>query len=309
MVGVVLSVLMLKTLRLHTDNTQLMDKSLRLLLTGEWTHFGNTATKVGNIPGTFLTFITSLPMAVYFSAWSAGFVILVFHLGSYFLLRKSIGQIFDNNAVSLAQATILLSVVYWLNPWRVEQVELYNPGFIFLFAAGHLYTSLRMTEKNFWLTFFHVLIVGFCFQVHFSFLVLALVSLFLFLRQQIKVSWPGFVSGTVVVLMSLLPFVLTRFFSSEVLANQEIQNLDFSKSDAYFGRNLIFVYPVLKAIWYFFRMGSVYGGRHVFSEINFNWIDQEWVRTFFDLSFHFLKWVAAAASMAVSLTFMGRFLK
>jgi hypothetical protein len=308
-IGVVLSILMLKTLRLHTDNTQLMDKSLRLLLGGEWTHFGNAATKVGNIPGTFLTFITSLPMAFYFSAWSAAAMILFFHLGSYLFLRHSLLPIYEKNSVSLSNALVLLSVVYWLNPWRVEQVELYNPGFIFLFAAGHLYTSLKMTEKSFWLTLVHVLIVGFCFQVHFSFLILALISVFMYLRGQLKVSWTGFFAGTVLVALSLLPFLMTRFFSADVLQTQEMQNLDFTKSDAYFGRNFVLVYPVLKAIIYFFRMGSVYCGRHIFSEINFVWIENEALRIIFDFSFHGLKYVAAVATMWLSFKFIGGFLK
>lgn len=308
-IGVVLSILMLKTLRLHTDNTQLMDKSLRLLLEGEWTHFGNVATKVGNIPGTFLTLITSAPMFVYFSAWSAGFFVLVFHCGSYVFLRKSLLLIYENRASQISLGLIFLSLIFWLNPWRVEQVELYNPGFLFLFAGLHLWTALKMYEKNFWMTFFHVLGIGFCFQVHFSFLVIGLVSLFLFLRRQMIVSWKGFACGTVVVLASLIPFLLTKFFADETLQSQQIQNLDFSKSDAFFGRNFVLVYPVLKAILYFFRMGSTYFGRHIFSEIQFQWIENEILRDVVYYGFHSLKYVVTLASLGLSFYLIGKFMR
>lgn len=308
-VGVVLSILMLKTLRLHTDNTQLMDKSLRLLLDGEWTHFGNMATKVGNIPGTFLTLITSAPMAIFFSAWSAGLIVLLFHCAGYFFLRKSLLLIYEDRASQISLSLILLSLIFWLNPWRVEQVELYNPGFLFLFAGLHLWTALKMSSKNFWMTFWHVLAVGFCFQVHFSFLIIGLVSLFLFLRRQIVVSWRGFAFGTVVVLTSLIPFLLTRFFADGTLHSQQIQNLDFSKSDAFLGRNFVLVYPVIKAILYFFRMGSTYFGRHVFSEIQFEWIDNEFFRALFFYGFHGLKYIVTLATLLLSFYLIGTFLK
>lgn len=309
MVGVFLSALMLKTLRLHTDNTQLMDKSMRLLMDGEWTHFGNMATKVGNIPGSFLTFITSFPMSIYLSAWSACLVVILFHMFSYYFLRKSLYLILEDKAQQLSLGLIFLSLVYWLNPWRVEQVELYNPGFVFLFASIHLWTSMKMSKKEFWITFLHVLAVGICFQVHFSFLILALVSFFLFVRRQIVVSWKGFFAGTAFVLASLIPFVITKYFSADVLEGQQLQNLDFTKSDAYFGRNFVLVYPVLKAVGYFFRMGSAYFGRHIFSEIQFDWIDNENLRFVFHYAFHGIKFVLALTTLLLSFYLIGRFLK
>ena len=89
-------------------------------------------------------------MMVYFSAWSACFSVLLFHLISYYFLRKSLILIYENKATQISLALILLALIYWLNPWRVEQVELYNPGFVFLFAGVHLWTSLKMSEKKFW---------------------------------------------------------------------------------------------------------------------------------------------------------------
>lgn len=281
---------------IHTDNTQLMDKALKLIQTGEWVNHGNLATKVGSIPGSFLTAITALPMMVYFSPWSAMIVLVLFHVISYLLLRKA------GVGLSSTFSPLVLVIVYWLNPWRVEQSELYNPGYIFLFGALHLYTTLNMSKKSFWFTFFNVICIGFCFQVHFSFLILALCSLILFLLRQIKINWWGFLAGTAVVVLSLLPYLIDRMGGSEAGVN-------FSRDDAYLGRNLVLVYPVLKAIVYLFRMGSVYFGRHIFSEIRFDWISDGATQVVISTLFHAVKWVLATVSLLGSFYLLGTFVK
>jgi hypothetical protein len=285
---------MFKTLMIHPDNTQLMDKAVKLVQTNQWTNFGNRATKVGSIPGSFLTAMTGLPMKIYFSPYAACAVIFLFHLISYFLLRRIGFLVHENFSV------LLLGSFFWLNPWRVEQSELYNPAYLFLFSTAHLYTALKMKQKSFWLTFFHVVMIGLCFQTHFSFIILAFISLGLFLTKQIKISWRGFALGSGLMMLSLVPYLMDRFSNIGVE-----QNLDFTKSDAFIGRNFVFIYPVVKAMGYFFRMGSVYFGRHIFSEIQFEWILNESVRWFVSSVFHVLKWVLAAVTLLFSIFAIG----
>lgn len=294
-----LSTLMFKTLVVHPDNTQLMDKAVKLVQTDEWTHYGNRSTKVGSIPGSFLTAVTGLPMKIYFSPWSAMAVILIFHLFSYFLLRK-VGFLIQENL-----SVLLLLLIFWLNPWRVEQSELYNPAYLFLFATVHLWSALLMKHKNFWLTFVHVLAVGFCFQTHFSFLILALVSFLMFITGQLKVHWRGFFAGVFVIGLSLVPYVLSRYFNSSGVE----ENIDLAKSDAFLGRNFVLVYPVIKSLIYFFRMGSMYFGRHIFSEIQFEWITNSLLNLIITNVFHVLKWILAAGSLILSFNLIGRFLR
>lgn len=290
---------MFKTLMLHPDNTQLMDKAVKLVQTDTWTNYGNRSTKVGSIPGSFLTAITGLPMKIYFTPYSAMAVICLFHLISYFLLRQ-IGFIIHEQF-----SVILLGIIFWLNPWRVEQSELYNPAYLFLFATLHLYTSIKMKQNSFWLTFVHVVAIGLCFQTHFSFIILALISIFLYFSKQIKVNWKGFSFGVFLIGLSLYPYIVDRF--SAVSGIEEA--IDLTKSDAYLGRNFILVYPVIKSLIYFFRMGSIYFGRHIFSEIQFDWIENELVRNLISNIFHFLKWVLAAASLLFSFYAIGGFFK
>ncbi len=289
---------MFKTLSVHPDNTQLMDKSVKLVQTNQWTNYGNRSTKVGSIPGSFLTAVTGLPMKIWFSPYAACSVILIFQILSYFLLRRIGFLIHENFSV------LLLGIFFWLNPWRVEQSELYNPAYLFLFTTIHLYTSLNMKHKNFWQTFFHVIAIGLCFQTHFSFIILALISSGLFLTKQIKINWWGFAAATGLIILSLIPYLIDRFSNAGVE-----QNIDLTKNDSYLGRNFVLVYPVIKSIIYFFRMGSVYFGRHIFSEIGFDWITSEILRSMVSNIFHVLKWILAAASLIFSFKIIGGFLK
>ncbi len=289
---------MFKTLMIHPDNTQLMDKAVKLVQTNQWTNFGNRATKVGSIPGSFLTAVTGLPMKIYFSPYSAMAIIFIFHFISYFLLRRIGFLIHEGFPV------LLLGLFFWLNPWRIEQSELYNPAYLFLFSTVHLYTALKMKQKNFWLTFFHVVMIGLCFQTHFSFIILAIISLGLFLTKQIKISWRGFAAGTALIFLSLVPYLIDRFSNVGVE-----QNIDFTKSDAFIGRNFVLVYPVIKSMIYFFRMGSIYFGRHIFSEIQFDWILNETIRLIVSNIFHVLKWILAAGSLIFSFQVIGGFFK
>ena len=295
--GLFLSVLMFKTLTIHTDNTQLMDKVVKLVLTGEWTHHGNAATKMGSLPGSFLTVITALPMMLWFNPYAACAVILLFHVISYFLMRKIGEKLFAADFSPLIFITL-----FWLNPWRVEQSELYNPGYLFLFSAIHIYTAYLMHQKkSFWATFYHVLCIGFCFQVHFSVLIIGLSSLYLFLRKKITVNWWGFLIGAAIVIASLIPWLLEKLSGG----NESLQ----AQSGAFLGRNLVLVYPVIKSIIYFFRMGSMYFGRHIFSEIRFDWITTEYIRLSIDFVFHVLKWILAAGSLYFSFKWLGQYLR
>jgi len=291
-IGSVLSFIMFKTLMIHTDNTQLMDKVYKILTTGEWSHHGNAATKMGSLPGSFLTVITAVPMMLWNSPYAACLVIFLFHLASYFVLRY-LGFKYVNNFNPL-----YLVIFYWLNPWRIEQSELYNPGYLFLFSALYFYFIHKLnTQKNFWDSLFLVLVVGFCFQVHFSVLILGISFLYLFFRKQIKVHYLGFASGVILIGLSLVPWALEKI-------SGQTDSLQ-THSGAYIGKNLVLIYPVLKAIAYFFRMGSLYCGRHIFSEIRFDYVQTEWIQTVLSFVFHAAKWVLAGMSLGLSIRFFG----
>jgi hypothetical protein len=289
--GTLLSALTFHTLELHDDNLQILRKVHKLLIEGEWAHFGNRGTHVGFVPGSLMTALTALPMKIYYSPYSAMAVIFIFHLLSLLLLARASRKLAEP-APTLLTCLLLL---FWLNPWRVEQSELYNPAYLFLFAALHLWSGLEMKERNFWMTFWHICSIGFCFQFHYSALILAFCTLLLWYTRWYRLHWGGVAMAVAAVALSLVPWALASLNRPELAVSIA------DSSSSFLGRNFLLVYPVLKAISYWIRYGSSYFGRHIFSEIEFAWIQWSLLAFLVSQTFHALKWIAAAATVALHL--------
>lgn len=285
LLGCLASILFFVTLTLHTDHTQILIKAFKYIDTGVLTHFGNAATHVGYVPGTLTTVLSAIPMKIYFSPYSAMAIILLFHIISWALLSK----VLKNIAGPLIVIDFLL--IYWLSPWRVEQSELYNPAYVFLFSAIHIYSAMKSKTPNFWMSFLNVVAIGLCMQLHLAATVLGVASLLLIIFKQCKVNWWGALCGVFAVILSLVPYFIS------LSQNQDIALSATSSGDGYIGRNLLYVYPILKAIVYWFRYGAIYYGRHIFSEINFLWITNGSLREVVSIIFHSLKWILAVVSL------------
>lgn len=288
--GFLASILFFHTLTRHPDHNQILIKAFRYLDTGILTHFGNAATHVGFVPGTITTVLTALPMKLVLSPYSALVVILLFHFVSWSLLSK----VLKNIAGPLVVLDFLL--IYWLSPWRVEQTELYNPAYVFLFGAIHVYSAMKSKEANFWMSFLNVAAIGFCMQLHLAGALLGIASLLLIFFRQCKVNWWGVLAGVFAVFLSLVPYLISLSQNHEIGVSPE------STGDSFVGRNLLYVYPLLKAFSYWLRYGSMYYARHIFSEINFLWIANEGFRGLVSTLFHSLKWVFALVSLYWSFT-------
>lgn len=296
--GLGLSFWMFTTFQLHYDQEQILGKVHKLLTTGEWTHYGNRSTGLGYNPGTLLTLLAGAPMALWYSPYSAmGLIVFTQALACaffYFPLSRVFGNL---------SATFFL-LLFWLSPWRIEQVELYNPSYLFIFSGLHFYSAFKLSKKkSFFWSAVHVLNMGLCAQVHFSVLILGVTSLVLWAFKMVRVHWWGVISGLLLTLLSLLPYFLS-------LAAQQSETMAVDSSSGFFpGKNLIYIYPVIKAALYWLRYGSFYFARHIFTTVHFAWIDNESLRTIVDLSFHILKWPIGIATLFISGLFQWKFLK
>lgn len=295
LVGLFFSALFMVTLKIHYDNTQILTKAYKLLDEGVWTHHGNAATAVGFVPGTFLTFITAGPMMIYDSPYAAMAVIVLFHVVSLFFLLKTANSVGRD-------LTLLLLLVYWLNPWRVEQSELYNPAYLFFFAGAHLWSSMKMRRAHFGWTLFHTVVLGLCAQLHFSALILIFLTAALVYRREIQIHWGAFALGSSLILLSLIPF------AREAMASSPERGLTPS-GGVFWGKNLLLVFPVLKSVLYWVRYGSTDFGRHIFSELEFSWIRNEGLRSMVETSFTVVRLAFAGATLVLSAVLNYRFFK
>ncbi len=134
----------------------------------------------------------------------------------------------------------------------------------------HLWSALKMRErKSFFYSFIHVLSIGLAMQLHYSWPILAVISVYLFYRNLGQVSWLGVAAAILTLIASLVPYL------QELASNESIQR----ESDRYIGYGLVHVYPVLKALLYWLRYGSMLFSNKVIAYSEFDWLTNiEWLK-------------------------------
>ncbi|MFT5661980.1 MAG: hypothetical protein ACI9TV_002628 [Sulfurimonas sp.] len=244
------------------DITQMLDKGYHGFYTGEWSSYGNAASVVGNVPGSLLAFVVGLPLFIVDSPWAPMGFLLFLHAISFFLLDNVIKNIFDN------KMRLVFLVVYWLNPWFLFENILYNPSYLFFFSALHLWTAFKMkNESSFIYSFLHILSIGMAMQLHYSWIILAVMTAYLFLKNVIKINWYGIAFSFAVIIISLIPYI------QEFIHNAAIRSNEGNKDDArYIGWGGVHVYPVLKAFLYWLRYGSFIFTNKLVTSANFDWL-------------------------------------
>ena len=244
------------------DITQMLDKGYHGFYTGEWSSYGNAASVVGNVPGSLLAFVVGLPLFVVDSPWAPMGFLIFLHAASFFLLDNIVTNIFNS------QIRLVFLVIYWLNPWFLFENILYNPSYLFFFSALHLWTAFKLKEeKSFIYSFLHVLSIGMAMQLHYSWIILAIMSAVLLYKNTVKVNWYGVVFGFAVIVISLIPY-LQEFMQNEAIRSNE-GNKD---GERYIGWGGVHVYPVLKSFLYWLRYGSFIFTNKLITGADFDWL-------------------------------------
>jgi hypothetical protein len=125
-------------------------------------------------------------------------------------------------------------------------------NYVFLLGAAHLWTAYQQRrEPSFWASFLHVLALGAFFQLHFSFVLLALASVLLVVRGWFRPSWGGVALGVGLIALALIPWV------EAVVANPSL----LPGHKGFLFRGLILLFPLLRGILYWLRYSSLsFGG-------------------------------------------------
>lgn len=260
--GLFLSVFYAQHQILTGDQTQMIYKGYMGAYTGEWSSYGNAASVVGNVPGSMISYVVGLPVMVYDSPWSPMLFLILLHLLSYFLLDNVIKDVFKTDI------RLVFLVIYWLNPWFLFENILYNPSYLFFFSSLHIWSAYKQREESSFLySALHVIAIGLALQFHYSWLILAILSLYLVYRKMVKVNWFGVFFGGIIVLISLVPYAF------EYLNNESIrQNQNAKGSGRYIGWGGVHVYPVLKAILYWLRYDSFIFPNKLINSAHFDWL-------------------------------------
>ena len=244
------------------DQIQMLYKGYMGAYNDSWSSFGNAASVVGNVPGSMISLAVGVPIMMYDSPWSPMLLLIFLHLFSYLLLDSVIKDIFKT------ELRLVFLVIYWLNPWFLFENILYNPSYLFFFSALHIWSAYKQREKSsFFYSALHVLSIGFALQFHYSWLILALLSLYLLFRNMVKVNWFGVAFGVILVGASLVPYAI-EFMNNEAIRS----NPNVKEGERYIGWGGVHVYPVIKSLIYWLRYGSLFFPNKLIASAHFDWL-------------------------------------
>jgi hypothetical protein len=226
------------------DQLNLLARGWLLAVKEKWIVYGNPMSTGGKEPGALTSLLVGLPLFLWRDHRAASALVLLFHAAAYLILDGALKRILS------PYERVLLALFYWLNPWQLYFASfLWNPNYLYLFGAIHLWSALVQRERaRFWPSFLHVLGIGLAFQIHASCLLLAVASLLLWWRRHFRIHWPGAILGGLAAAVSLIPWAI------DVMTHPAIVT-DAKKG--FLGRGLLLVFPLARGVLYWLRYASL----------------------------------------------------
>ncbi|HEY0512804.1 MAG TPA: hypothetical protein VGH73_12920, partial [Thermoanaerobaculia bacterium] len=242
--GLLIALVMLVRSQVAGDQLNLLARGWLLAARGTWISYGNPMSSGGKSPGGITSLLVGLPLLLWRDHRAPSALVLLFHVAAYLILDGSLKRILS------PLERVLLALFYWLNPWQLYFASfLWNPNYLYLFGAIHLWSALAQRERaRFWPSFLHAAALVLAFQVHASFLLLAVASLLLAWRRYFRVHWTGAVLGGTLAAIPLVPWAI------DVMAHP---TLITAASKGFLGRGLILVYPLARGLLYWVRYASL----------------------------------------------------
>jgi hypothetical protein len=249
--GLGLSAAMVARAQVKGDQLNLLARGWLFAFRDEWVPVGNPLSGGGNVPGGLTSLLVGLPLEVWPHHRAPVVLLLLSQIAAYWLLDRVVtGQLGET-------ARLPLAVLYWLNPARLYLSGfLWNPGYLFLFAALHLWTLHRSrTAPAFVPSVVHALALGLAAQLHPSALILAVASTLLWWRGHFRPHWGGLLAGSALAAASLVPWWLQ--VSTTAAATGQAPALA-----TYLWR---VPHSILRALGYWVRLPSLSASQSVFS--------------------------------------------
>ncbi|HYN23274.1 MAG TPA: hypothetical protein VE078_20105, partial [Thermoanaerobaculia bacterium] len=202
-VGLLISLGMVARSQVGGDQLNLLGRGWLLAEEGKWISYGNPMSTGGKAPGGITSLLVGLPLLVWRDHRAPTLVILLCHVLAFLLLDRTLRRIFS------PRERVLFAILYWLNPWRMYfSAFLWNPNYLFLFGALHLWACLAQRERaRFGPSFLLGAGMVLAFQIHASFLLLAVATVLLWWRGYFKPQWIGGFLGAGLAALPLIPWM------------------------------------------------------------------------------------------------------
>ena len=275
------------------DQLQMIHNGYMGAYHGVWLNVGNTASVVGNVPGSLLAWVVGGPLLLWDSPYSPMLFLLAVRLAGFLLLDNVIRQVFNDRLL----VRLIFLALCWLNPWFLFDSLLYNPSYLIFCAGLHFWSAWRLRDSPKLVpTFLHVLSIGLAMQLHFSWPLLVILSAYLIYKGVLRLNLWGVLLAAALIAISLLPYL------QQLLANPEMaRNADPKTHDRYIGWGGLHVYPVLKAAIYWLRYGSwAFPGKLV-NHADFAWLAGAWLQWAAVIVWHVLLAALATVTLVMAL--------
>lgn len=242
--GLLIAIGMLVHSQVAGDQLNLLARGWLLAARGEWIAYGNPMSTGGKSPGGITSLLVGLPLLFWRDHRAPSALVLLCHVLAYLILDGTLKRILT------PFERVLLALLYWLSPWQLYFAAfLWNPNYLYLFGALHLWSALAQRERaRFWPSFAHAAGLALAFQIHASFLLLAVASLLLAWRRYFRVHWPGALLGGALAAVPLVPWAI------EVATHPAIVT---EASKGFPGRGLLLVFPLVRGLLYWLRYASL----------------------------------------------------
>jgi hypothetical protein len=243
-VGLLIAAVMLARSQVGGDQLNLLARGWLLADEGRWISYGNPMSTGGKAPGGITSLLVGLPLLLWRDHRAPSVLVLLCHVLAYWILDGTLKRILS------PRERVLLAILYWLNPWQLYFASfLWNPNYLYLFGAVHLWSVLGQRERaRPWPSFLHAAGLALAFQIHASFLLLAVASLLLWLRRYFRIHWGGAVAGGVLASLPLIPWAL-ELRAHPAIVTEAIKG--------FLGRGLILVFPLVRGLLYWLRYASL----------------------------------------------------
>lgn len=201
-----------------------------------------------DLPGVLLPFLWGAPAFLTHDIRSGVLVVVLFHLAGGLLLvrtlRRALGDRF----------TVIYLVIFWLSPWHLfHSGFIWEPNLLLLPAAVHLWSCHVLRDAARPLASFALgATLVLTLQVHYSAFFLIFLTGLLLLKRAVTISWVPFLGGGLAGGLPLLPAMIAILHGT---------HLDFSSESGFAGRGFVYVLPVLRALLFWARLGSLDVGR------------------------------------------------
>jgi hypothetical protein len=232
------------------DTLNMLARGWRFAFAGEWLQYGMPTSAGGKSPGGLLSLLVGMPLLVWPDFRAPALVVWLLGVAGYLILDRIVVRVLGPSS------RLAFAALYWLSPWRIYFTSfLWNPNYMFVFGALHLWAAYQLRHRRrFWPSLVFVLIVGMAIQLHTSAMVLAVMSMMLWWRGLVRLRWSGVVTGGIVTLASLLPWIIA------VVQRPEL----FPGGTGFPFRNLLLIQPALRGLMYLVRYPSLALPRQVY---------------------------------------------